>query len=82
MDIDDSSDNDEENDDDTSSHRDSDEFVVHDDSDDQDKVMDVQIYDRFPKQDYPESPLPYKVEWFAFPEGSVNIWAAERYNIP
>ena len=44
----------------------------------QDRVMDVQIYDRFPKQDYPKSPLPSKVEWFAFPEGSISFKALER----
>jgi hypothetical protein len=40
--------------------------------------MDVMIYDRFPKQDYPKSPLPAKVEWFAFPEGSISVYAADR----
>ena len=48
------------------------------DIEDQDRIMDVQIYDRFPKQDYPRTPLPAKVEWFVFPEGSISIYAAER----
>ena len=51
------------------------------DIDAQDKVMDVHVYDRFPKQDYPKSPLPPKVEWFAFPEGSLSVASADRYNI-
>lgn len=48
------------------------------DIEDQDRTMDVQVYDRFPKQDYPRSPLPAKVEWFVFPEGSTSEYSAER----
>lgn len=79
MDIDDSGEDDDDEDD--RSYQGDEDDGFGDDGDDQEKVMDIQIYDRFPKQDYPKSPLPSKVEWFAFPEGSISVIAPERYSV-
>lgn len=39
---------------------------------------DVSIWDRFPRNDYPDGPMPPKVEWFCFPDGAVYQWSTNR----
>lgn len=39
---------------------------------------DVSIWDRFPRNDYPDGPMPPKVEWFCFPDGAMYLWSPER----
>ena len=39
---------------------------------------DVSIWDRFPRNDYPDGPMPPKVEWFCFPDGAIYLWSSER----
>lgn len=39
---------------------------------------DVSIWDRFPRNDYPDGPMPPKVEWFCFPDGAIYHWCKSR----
>ena len=39
---------------------------------------DVAIWDRFPRNDYPDGPMPPKVEWFCFPDGAIFQWSTDR----
>jgi hypothetical protein len=42
------------------------------------RTGDVSIWDRFPRNDYPDGPMPPKVEWFCFPDGAVYEWSSTR----